>query len=311
MREYSRRFAKGCGLRHGLVLGLLRRLRGGIGMGDHRTLSFHYSDTWQLVIQHRDHHCYLFNGVPNPGDPEPGLAGHSPEAGRVVARHGQSANGVGGARTHVGRRDQGRRSGVRRNQGEGRAEGQGACATNKQWRSCNLSTAVLRFTTLTLHLRGHGMADIKLVSPQNGRPPVNGPATDSKEATWRRASQVAVIGLFVIAVLWCAYAAQHVIVPLLLAWVDRNRCAAHCQRAAKTRLPPSVGSRRRDTRAYLRHRRTSVPAVGAAYLLARAGHLCQRIAAREAGELHATIGPTAGTAERIERHRLGGPGPAP
>jgi predicted PurR-regulated permease PerM len=35
---------------------------------------------------------------------------------------------------------------------------------------------------------------------------------------WSRASQVAVIGLFVIALLWCCYAAQPVIVPVLLAW---------------------------------------------------------------------------------------------
>src|SRR5262245_38104450 len=35
---------------------------------------------------------------------------------------------------------------------------------------------------------------------------------------WQRASQVAVLGLFVIAVLWCAYVAQPVLVPVLLAW---------------------------------------------------------------------------------------------
>jgi predicted PurR-regulated permease PerM len=35
---------------------------------------------------------------------------------------------------------------------------------------------------------------------------------------WQRASQVALIGLFVIALLWCCYVAQHVIVPVLLAW---------------------------------------------------------------------------------------------
>jgi predicted PurR-regulated permease PerM len=35
---------------------------------------------------------------------------------------------------------------------------------------------------------------------------------------WRRASQVSLIGLFVIAVLWCAYFARPVIVPVLLAW---------------------------------------------------------------------------------------------
>jgi predicted PurR-regulated permease PerM len=36
---------------------------------------------------------------------------------------------------------------------------------------------------------------------------------------WLRASQVAVIGIFVIALLWCAYVAQPVLVPVLLAWV--------------------------------------------------------------------------------------------
>ena len=36
---------------------------------------------------------------------------------------------------------------------------------------------------------------------------------------WARASQVALVGLFVIAVLWCAYVARPVIVPVVLAWV--------------------------------------------------------------------------------------------
>lgn len=36
---------------------------------------------------------------------------------------------------------------------------------------------------------------------------------------WIRASQVSLIGVFVIAVLWCVYVAQPVIVPVLLAWV--------------------------------------------------------------------------------------------
>jgi predicted PurR-regulated permease PerM len=36
--------------------------------------------------------------------------------------------------------------------------------------------------------------------------------------TWLRMSQVAVIGLFVIAVLWAAYVAQPVVVPVVLAW---------------------------------------------------------------------------------------------
>jgi hypothetical protein len=35
---------------------------------------------------------------------------------------------------------------------------------------------------------------------------------------WTRASQVSMIGVFVILLLWCAYVAQPVIVPVLLAW---------------------------------------------------------------------------------------------
>jgi predicted PurR-regulated permease PerM len=35
---------------------------------------------------------------------------------------------------------------------------------------------------------------------------------------WVRASQIAAIGLFVIALLWCAYVSQPVLVPVLLAW---------------------------------------------------------------------------------------------
>src|SRR5438046_960516 len=36
---------------------------------------------------------------------------------------------------------------------------------------------------------------------------------------WARASQVALVGLFVVALLWCAYVARAVIVPVVLAWV--------------------------------------------------------------------------------------------
>jgi predicted PurR-regulated permease PerM len=35
---------------------------------------------------------------------------------------------------------------------------------------------------------------------------------------WARASQIAAVGLFVIALLWCAYVSQPVLVPVLLAW---------------------------------------------------------------------------------------------
>jgi predicted PurR-regulated permease PerM len=54
-------------------------------------------------------------------------------------------------------------------------------------------------------------------SKQNSRlkPDWNG-ALDG--GAWERASHVSVVGLFVIAILWCAYLAQHVVVPVLLAW---------------------------------------------------------------------------------------------
>ena len=40
----------------------------------------------------------------------------------------------------------------------------------------------------------------------------------ASNASWTRASQIAVIVLAVVAVLWCAYVSQPVLVPLLLAW---------------------------------------------------------------------------------------------
>src|SRR5262252_4452744 len=45
-----------------------------------------------------------------------------------------------------------------------------------------------------------------------------GRSAPSAEQRWHRASQIAQVGLFIIALLWCAYIAQHVIVPVLLAW---------------------------------------------------------------------------------------------
>ena len=47
---------------------------------------------------------------------------------------------------------------------------------------------------------------------------IHGRSEPSAEQRWHRASQIAQVGLFIIALLWCAYIAQHVIVPVLLAW---------------------------------------------------------------------------------------------
>ena len=55
--------------------------------------------------------------------------------------------------------------------------------------------------------------------PQHGVFSLNAEQPEaSHDQHWHRASQIALIGLLVIALLWCAYVAQHVIVPVLLAW---------------------------------------------------------------------------------------------
>src|SRR5262245_46719713 len=85
----------------------------------------------------------------------------------------------------------------------------------------------------------HAMTEIaKSASNKNDSPPakarkreqesqarhatVNGRVSERDTALvydpWTRASQVSMIGVFVIALLWCAYVAQPVIVPVLLAW---------------------------------------------------------------------------------------------
>jgi predicted PurR-regulated permease PerM len=41
---------------------------------------------------------------------------------------------------------------------------------------------------------------------------------EDADVAWRRAGQVSTIGIFVIALTWVMYAAQHVVIPVLLAW---------------------------------------------------------------------------------------------
>jgi len=61
--------------------------------------------------------------------------------------------------------------------------------------------------------------------PKNGHETAAGPsgaraaAKPEPRDPLRRASQVALIGLFVLALLWCAYVGRPVIVPVVLAWV--------------------------------------------------------------------------------------------
>jgi predicted PurR-regulated permease PerM len=66
---------------------------------------------------------------------------------------------------------------------------------------------------------GQTKAKAERVPVQNG-PPMGATATMlPANDPWTRASQVALVGLFVIALLWCAYVARPIIVPVLLAWV--------------------------------------------------------------------------------------------
>lgn len=64
-----------------------------------------------------------------------------------------------------------------------------------------------------LQAREKGL-DAEAEASRNG-----GAAALALQDPWLRASQVAVVGLFVIALLWCAYVARPVIVPVVLAWV--------------------------------------------------------------------------------------------
>jgi predicted PurR-regulated permease PerM len=54
---------------------------------------------------------------------------------------------------------------------------------------------------------------------------------------WARAAQVALIGLFIIALLWCAYVARAVIVPVLLAWVIATIMLPVVRWLERSRLP--------------------------------------------------------------------------
>ena len=59
-------------------------------------------------------------------------------------------------------------------------------------------------------------ARAEAVATRDGEP--SAAAAPGASDAWMRASQVSLIGLFVIALLWCGYVAQPVIVPVLLAW---------------------------------------------------------------------------------------------
>ena len=61
-------------------------------------------------------------------------------------------------------------------------------------------------------------------------------------ASWTRASQVAVIVLAVVAVLWCAYVSQPVVVPLLLAWTIATVVEPAVKALRDVGVPRALGS---------------------------------------------------------------------
>ena len=64
---------------------------------------------------------------------------------------------------------------------------------------------------------GEDPATHATVAAAHNNEPIS-PAASPAFDTWQRASQVSLVGLFVIALIWCGYVAQPVIVPVLLAW---------------------------------------------------------------------------------------------
>jgi predicted PurR-regulated permease PerM len=75
-------------------------------------------------------------------------------------------------------------------------------------------------------------------SHSGGTAPTALPSVDP----WARASQVALVGLFVIALFWCAYVAQPVIVPTLLAWVMATIALPIVKSMEQHRIPRVVAA---------------------------------------------------------------------
>ena len=84
-------------------------------------------------------------------------------------------------------------------------------------------------------------------------------------------SQVSVIGLFLIAVLWAAYVAQPVVVPVVLAWTIATIVLPVVTWMQGYRIPRGVGGAAGNGSAGRHHRRASAAAVDADHLLARPG----------------------------------------
>ena len=70
----------------------------------------------------------------------------------------------------------------------------------------------------------------------------NGGSAAAADDAWQRTSQVALIGLFVIGLTWVIYAAQHVIVPVLLAWAIATIALPRVKRMQEHGVPRVVAA---------------------------------------------------------------------
>jgi predicted PurR-regulated permease PerM len=66
--------------------------------------------------------------------------------------------------------------------------------------------------------------------------------SDDTETAWKRASQTATIGIFVIALMWVMYAAQHVIIPVALAWAIATIVLPVVKGLEKLYVPRVIGA---------------------------------------------------------------------
>jgi predicted PurR-regulated permease PerM len=73
----------------------------------------------------------------------------------------------------------------------------------------------------------------------NGRADAAAPGASDP---WARASHVALVGLFAVALLWCAYVARPVIVPVLLAWVIATVVLPIVTGMVQNRIPRAIAA---------------------------------------------------------------------
>ena len=120
---------------------------------------------------------------------------------------------------------------------------------------------------------------------------------------WMRASQVSLIGLFVIALLWCGYVAQPVIVPVLLAWAIATIVLPLVKWMQERGVPRVLAAVIVTLLLITLIVEPARAAIDACRILAGTRHGSRRAHQAEAAEHDAAASPPRGVAEDHERHR--------